>query len=616
MTELLAPKSSGNEVFNVLSYGAKGDGTTDDTAAFNACITAASTYAASNGGAKVLIPPDSYIINGPVTLKSNITYDFRGAYIANGNTFDISHWHMFNYTAGASYSGASNVTVLGGVFDAKGQNAATWTTGNDIAKNLFLLGDGRNYRFDGCTFRNVPSYHAMDVNGIDGLVVNNCRFEGFVDNNSPARRNISESIQLQTSPTGNLTKNVRITNCYMGPAVDGSGLGSFGKLAGSHTDSNGNYYKNIIVTGNTVESPLQNGFGFYSLQDSVISNNVITGAGRDGIRLTAGNSSTTNVNANNVISGNTIRASTLNGICLEATTRTAVTGNYIYDCGAAGIHLGNPYSSDPTLTWPSTSGMVNSQPSPDNTLSNNVIVGASRTTNAARGSIDISGANNTKNFVISNSFRKYGSGNESNAPIYIRGTGAGNNYIIGNAFGSDWSTNYLTNINTSNAVFWDNSQVRVLSLTTPYDHPLSNITPATVPGMSFQADSNSFYEIEACIAVKVDNTTGTEADVRTAWSAPSGFDGRRLCTGPTLPGGTYTSRQNTAATFTTVNWNTNIGYRIDSVNQTHYIFERGIISLAGTGGTVAFQIAQNASSGTETTTIDIGTYIKYRKLDI
>lgn len=55
--------------FNVKDYGAKGDGATDDAAAINAAITAASAA----GGGTVFLPQGTYIVSSTIALTTNIT---------------------------------------------------------------------------------------------------------------------------------------------------------------------------------------------------------------------------------------------------------------------------------------------------------------------------------------------------------------------------------------------------------------------------------------------------------------------------------------------------------------------------------------------------------------
>ncbi len=55
--------------FNVKDYGAKGDGTTDDTAA----ITAAVTAATAAGGGTVFVPQGTFIVSATIALTTNIT---------------------------------------------------------------------------------------------------------------------------------------------------------------------------------------------------------------------------------------------------------------------------------------------------------------------------------------------------------------------------------------------------------------------------------------------------------------------------------------------------------------------------------------------------------------
>lgn len=52
---------------NVKNYGAKGDGSTDDTAAINAALTACPE------GGQVFFPPGTYLVSSPITLRRNRT---------------------------------------------------------------------------------------------------------------------------------------------------------------------------------------------------------------------------------------------------------------------------------------------------------------------------------------------------------------------------------------------------------------------------------------------------------------------------------------------------------------------------------------------------------------
>ena len=64
-------------VFNVLDYGAKGDGKTDDAVAIQKAIDECN----SKGGGQVLFPTGYTFLSGPVELKSNL--DVQSTWIAN-----------------------------------------------------------------------------------------------------------------------------------------------------------------------------------------------------------------------------------------------------------------------------------------------------------------------------------------------------------------------------------------------------------------------------------------------------------------------------------------------------------------------------------------------------
>ncbi|MHB8842718.1 MAG: glycosyl hydrolase family 28-related protein, partial [Candidatus Aquicultor sp.] len=66
-------EDKGGQVFNVKAYGAKGDGVTDDAAAINAAITAATAV-----GGIVFLPPGTYYITSAI-LNVNAPCNIVGA---------------------------------------------------------------------------------------------------------------------------------------------------------------------------------------------------------------------------------------------------------------------------------------------------------------------------------------------------------------------------------------------------------------------------------------------------------------------------------------------------------------------------------------------------------
>lgn len=68
-------------LYNVKAYGAKGDGTTDDTAKIADAITAAST-----SGGIVYFPPGTYLVGSALTFPSNATVEFSNGAKLSVNT--------------------------------------------------------------------------------------------------------------------------------------------------------------------------------------------------------------------------------------------------------------------------------------------------------------------------------------------------------------------------------------------------------------------------------------------------------------------------------------------------------------------------------------------------
>lgn len=70
--------------YNVLNFGAIGDGVTNDTKAVRDALEAAKS---SNGG-RVIFDAGYRFLTGPFNLSNNVILDVRGTIVASGNSTD------------------------------------------------------------------------------------------------------------------------------------------------------------------------------------------------------------------------------------------------------------------------------------------------------------------------------------------------------------------------------------------------------------------------------------------------------------------------------------------------------------------------------------------------
>jgi Pectate lyase superfamily protein len=182
----------GGAVFNVKAYGAKGDGSTDDTTAIQAAITAA----AVNGGT-VRFPTGTFIINsGPLTVtgfKITLVGAGKGATVlSNTGTSDMftlasaGALSYFNHskmtlTSGASSGHIYNVSNAAGVgssifselqFNQNNINNAVY---NSINK-AFIQNVVEKCAVYGLQTHTLPLWYCVSTtNGINDNVFRDCR---------------------------------------------------------------------------------------------------------------------------------------------------------------------------------------------------------------------------------------------------------------------------------------------------------------------------------------------------------------------------------------------------------------------------------------------------------
>jgi polygalacturonase len=257
---LRAADLSGN--YNVLDYGAKGDGTNNDTVAVQKAVDTC----AANGGGQVVLPGGRIFLTGAITLGSGVDFHLARGAVLKGSP----RWQDYG-TAGALLfaKDATNLTISGdGVLD--GNDHAVWqsladeTAGGDVNKpgwwpqsfcgvwwpfgrgaddkslvpgrpmQIILIGC-KQVRLRDITIRNAPSW-TVHPTGCEDLVIDSISIlnDWNVANN--------DGIDLDHC------RNVRVANCHIDTADDGIVLKNTPNFAGYGRS------ENITVTGCTIAS--------------------------------------------------------------------------------------------------------------------------------------------------------------------------------------------------------------------------------------------------------------------------------------------------------------------------------------------------------------------------
>ncbi|MFJ8855230.1 right-handed parallel beta-helix repeat-containing protein [Streptomyces sp. NPDC102437] len=338
--------------------GAVGDGIADDRLGIQAALDAAHTA----GGGTVVIPAGrTYGVGTFLVVYDNTTIYAYGATLRAIGTGAGLLRNFLSSETFAGYSGHSHITVLGGTWDGNAADGASGTV--TAVTDVLNFIHARDITIRDATVTNTSSAHALEFNAVDGGRAINCRFLGFKDTSPEQNRGTSEAIQLDMAKAGSSSigdfdntpaKNILVQGCYFGPS---DRLGVFGRAVGSHAAAAGVYFDGIQVIGNRVEGAAAEGVHGYCWRRSVIADNVISGTGATGIRLTHPNPATAGFSITPhslVITGNTIDApATDAGITVFGYTTAQVSGvkiadNVVRSSGNTGIRC--DYCTSPSIT--------------------------------------------------------------------------------------------------------------------------------------------------------------------------------------------------------------------------------------------------------------------------
>ena len=210
------------DVFNVKSYGAVGNGQTNDTAAFARAITAASADGSPANPAVVYVPKASYALAN-VNLRSNVTVTVEGGTtmkLATGASGNSAVFYLGNYASGeASWIDNVKVTGVNGSFTI------------DVSRTTAPRGHG-------FTVKNVRHFEISNVQG----VLENSATSGRAPSSQAAfitfhSTPASRPTGILYHPIDGLIKNIAVTGAPYG-------YGTTQVTAGEHLN-----FENISSTG-------------------------------------------------------------------------------------------------------------------------------------------------------------------------------------------------------------------------------------------------------------------------------------------------------------------------------------------------------------------------------
>ena len=263
-----------------LHYGAKGNGTTDDTAAIQKALDEAKP------GDTVYVYPGIYkvsllVMPEGVTLQMSTTMTDAKEGLTNTLARQISRGDvtvlrgvriMNNGHNQPGAEGSSNFTIRGGVIDNEGST-----------RSALIFGCADGVLVENVIFKDIKNNHTIQLTGCTNTTVRNCCFAGFILGDTFTR----EIIQVEVSTPGatgtppgspltfsegefNFSANIEISDCYFGKSDE---CGAPLMAIGHHSKAGDATVTGFRIVNNVFDEVLHAAIRYCNIIDTEISGN-------------------------------------------------------------------------------------------------------------------------------------------------------------------------------------------------------------------------------------------------------------------------------------------------------------------------------------------------------
>ena len=358
MTHARNLSNRSTDFVSVKDYGAVGDGTTDDTAAIQAAVTAAS---------QVFIPPGTYKISSAIVLPANVELYGNG---------DASVLKLYANTVMLSVL-TSSVTIRDLKIDG---NSGAYTNVSNNAVYVNWTGSAQSrVVIKRVTIRNIAGAGVIAL-GVSGTPSSDIRIEGNDIENTGTHGIIVQDYVSNVFILGNRVKatgllvadrpgitaarygsNVTIANniCIGSVSALGSSVHGISSDLTTNSTISGNVISNWVgygievggssnctISANSINTTARAGIAISGNQTdpllgsnvSIIGNN-ITSAATSGIYSFISGATGTMFHTNITVSGNVITSTTSDsGISLGFCNRLSITNNAVYGAFLSGLY--------------------------------------------------------------------------------------------------------------------------------------------------------------------------------------------------------------------------------------------------------------------------------------